>query len=74
MIVISDVRCSDCLHDFSGPRFAVIKDDKSQPYSDEERLLGGHLYQVLVCADCVQWYEDSTEVESQPDGTPKGTP
>jgi hypothetical protein len=62
MIVVSEIRCSDCLHEFAGLRFAVIKEDKSQPYNDEERLLGGHLYQVLVCRDCAEWYEDAVEV------------
>lgn len=63
MIVVSDVRCSDCLTEFHyGPRFAVIKEDKSQSYSDEERELGGHLYQVLVCADCAGWYADAVQI------------
>jgi hypothetical protein len=57
MIVVSEVRCSDCLGEFgNGPRFAVIKEDTGCSYSDEERLLGGHLYQVLVCKECVGWY------------------
>ncbi len=64
MIVVSEVRCSDCLTDFEdGPRFSVVKEDKSQPYNEEERLLGGHLYQVLVCDDCAEWYEDAVEVD-----------
>lgn len=59
MIVVSEVRCSDCLAEFhDARRFAVVKEDKSQSYSEEERQLGGHLYQVLVCADCVTWYGD----------------
>ena len=59
MIVVSDIRCSDCLEEFNGrPCFAVIKEDKGQSYSDEERLLDGHLYQVLVCGECVAWYGD----------------
>lgn len=66
MIVVSDVRCSDCLVEFgTGQRFAVIKEDKSQSYSEEERQLGGHLYQVLVCAECAGWYEESAEIESR---------
>lgn len=66
MIVVSEVRCSDCLAEFkTGPRFAVIKEDKSQPYTDEERQLGGHLYQVFVCGDCAAWYgDDVMEVPS----------
>ena len=64
MIVCSEVRCSDCLNEFRDrQRFAVIKEDKSQTYSDEERLLGAHLYQVLVCGECVGWYEDPVQVE-----------
>lgn len=64
MIVVSEVRCSDCLNEFGdGRRFAVIKEDKGQSYDDEERLLGAHLYQVLVCHDCVGWYDDPVEVE-----------
>ena len=63
LIVVSEVRCSDCFTEFGdGPRFAVIKEDTSQSYSDDERLLGGHLYQVLVCEDCAGWYEDAAEV------------
>jgi hypothetical protein len=63
MIVVSEVRCSDCLDDFDGgPRFAVIKNDTSQSYNDEERLLGAHLYQVLVCEACAQWYDDPVQV------------
>ena len=59
MIVVSEVRCSDCLTEVGdGSRFAVVKEDKSQSYTDEERLLGGHLYQVLVCEDCAGWYGD----------------
>lgn len=64
MIVVSEVRCSDCLNEFAdGPRFAVIKEDKSQAYSEEERLLSAHLYQVLVCGECVGWYDDCAEVK-----------
>lgn len=64
MIVVSEVRCSDCLVEFEdGSRFAVIKEDKSQAYNEEERLLGAHLYQVLVCEDCAAWYSDAVEVE-----------
>lgn len=64
MIVVSDVRCSDCLNEFNGgPRFAVIKEDKSQSYNEEERLLGAHLYEVFVCADCSGWYPDAAEVD-----------
>lgn len=64
MIVISEVRCSDCLDEFrDGPRFAVVKEDKSQFYNAEERLLGAHLYQVLVCSDCANWYDDKIKVE-----------
>lgn len=64
MIVVSEIRCSDCLSDFlSGRRYAVLKEDKSQPYSDEERGLGGHLYQVLVCEDCAAWYDEAIDVE-----------
>jgi hypothetical protein len=60
MIVVSEVRCSDCLQEFrDGPRFAVVKEDKSQSYSDEERLLGGHLFHVLVCELCAGWYDDA---------------
>jgi hypothetical protein len=59
VIVVSEVLCSDCLADFrDAPRYRVLKEDKSQPYSDEERLLGGHLYVVLVCEDCAGWYDD----------------
>ena len=60
MIVVSEVRCSDCLNEFKAdaPRFAVIKEDKSQDYNEEERLLGAHLFQVLVCADCAGWYDE----------------
>jgi hypothetical protein len=65
MIVVSEVRCSDCLAEFQGgPRFAVVKEDKSQSYSAEERQLGGHLYQVLVCADCAGWYDDAVNVSA----------
>jgi hypothetical protein len=43
VIVISEIRCSDCLSEFGqGPRFAVIKDDTSQVYNNEERRLGAH--------------------------------
>lgn len=64
MIVVSEVRCSDCLSEFhGGARFAVIKEDKSRAYTDEERKLSGHLYQVLVCLDCKDWYDDAVEVE-----------
>lgn len=67
MIIVSEVRCSDCLQEFhGGQRFAVIKEDKSQPYNDEELSLGAHLYQVLVCGDCAGWYEDPVEVEKLP--------
>ena len=63
MIVVSEVRCSDCLAEFGdGERFAVIKEDKSQSYNEEERLLGAHLYQVLVCRDCSGWYSDAVTV------------
>jgi DNA-directed RNA polymerase subunit RPC12/RpoP len=63
MIIVSDIRCSDCLQDFADrARFAVIKDDKSQPYTDEERLLGGYLYHVYVCEDCSKWYEDPVRI------------
>ena len=63
MIIVSECRCSDCLHEFrGGSRFAVIKEDTSWYYTDEERLLSGHLYEVLVCGDCVGWYEDSVEL------------
>jgi hypothetical protein len=31
MIVVSEIRCSDCLNEFGdGLRFAVVKEDKSQ--------------------------------------------
>jgi len=69
VIVVSEVRCSDCLTEFQGgTRFAVVKTDTSQPYSDEELQLGGHLYQVLVCAACAGWYEDAVlaALEGQP--------
>jgi hypothetical protein len=57
MIIYSEIRCSDCLSEFGdGPRYGVIKEDASHAYTDEERKLGGHLYQVLVCADCAAWY------------------
>lgn len=63
MIVVSEVRCSDCLDEFKGrPHYAVIKEDKSQTYTEEERRLGGHLYQVFVCGDCAAWYEDAVAV------------
>ena len=59
MIIVSEIRCSDCLDEFGdGHRYHVIKEDKSQDYSDEERLLGAHLYPVLVCEDCAGWYEE----------------
>lgn len=64
MIVVREVRCSDCLFEFGGLRFAVIKEDTSQSYNEEERLLGAHLYQVLVCRDCSLWYEDAVLVEA----------
>jgi hypothetical protein len=64
MIIVSEVRCSDCLAEFrDGPRYAVVKEDKSQSYNEEERLLGGHLYEVFVCADCANWYDDSVQVK-----------
>jgi hypothetical protein len=63
MIVVSEVRCSDCLQDFEdGPRFHVIKEDSSQSYTDEARQLGGHLYAVLVCEDCAVGYADPVEM------------
>jgi hypothetical protein len=63
MIIVSEVRCADCLEEFrEGPRYAVIKEDKSQAYNDEERLLGAHLYQVLVCGDCAGWYDEAIDV------------
>ncbi len=66
MIVVSEVLCSDCLNEFQdGPRFAVIKTDTSQSYNDEERKLGAHLYQVLVCDDCAQWYDDPVEAAAR---------
>ena len=37
-----------------------------QDYTDEERQLSAHLYQVLVCADCVGWYEHFAELEADP--------
>jgi hypothetical protein len=59
MIVVSEVRCSDCLAEFGdGPKFGVIKEDKSQSYNEEARMLGAHLFQVLVCGDCAGWYSD----------------
>jgi hypothetical protein len=62
VIVVSEIRCSDCLAEFKcGHRFAVIKEDTSQGYSPAERQLGAHLYQVLVCADCAGWYDDALE-------------
>ena len=65
MIVVSEIRCSDCLQEFNWrvPKFAVIKEDKSQSYNEEARVLGAHLYQVLVCGDCAKWYEDAVGVE-----------
>ena len=67
MIVVSEIRCSDCLNEFhGGPRYAVIKEDRSRSYSKEERQLSGHLYEVLVCGDCVGWYEDAAEIEGAP--------
>jgi hypothetical protein len=58
MIVASEIRCSECLDEFGdGARYAVVKEDTSNAYSDEERSLGGHLYQVLVCEDCANWYD-----------------
>ncbi len=63
MIVVSEVRCSDCFDEFKdGPRYAVLKEDKSRSYNDEERLLGAHIYPVLVCKICVGWYDDPAEV------------
>jgi hypothetical protein len=44
---------------------AVVKEDKVTAYNDEERSLGAHLYQVLVCEDCVGWYEDSVDIEGK---------
>ncbi len=64
MIIVSEIRCSDCLQEFDGgPRFAVIKEDKSQSYSEQERFWGGHLYEVFVCKDCAQWYGDAVARE-----------
>lgn len=69
MIVVSEIRCSDCLEEFrGGQRFAVLKEDTSQPYTDEERELGGHLYQVLVCRNCAGWYKDA--VAASPETEP----
>jgi len=65
MIVCNEVRCSDCLNEFNdSPRFAVIKEDTTRPYNEEERLLSGHLFEVLVCGDCVKWYEEFCEVSA----------
>ena len=66
MIVCSEIRCSDCLNEFKvdGPRFSVIKEDIHNSYSDEERRMGAHLYQVLVCDDCALWYEERIEISS----------
>ena len=71
MIDVSGIRCSDCLTEFkNGARFAVVKEDKSNSYTDEERLLGGHLSQVLVCQDCSGWYDDPIEAAPERE-TPK---
>jgi hypothetical protein len=60
---MTEMRCSDCLSEFEdGDRFAVIKEDKSRSYNDEERLLGAHLFQVLVCETCAGWYDDVARV------------
>lgn len=51
-------RCDDCLTglSISEPRFVVLKEDTSRPFNREERLMSAHLYEALVCADCVGWY------------------
>jgi len=60
------LRCADCLHDFhDGPRFAVIKEDTSRDYTIEERLVGGGLYQAIVCENCAGWYDHSAEVSPE---------
>lgn len=69
MIVVSEIRCSDCLQEFSGrARFGVVKEDTSRPHNDEERLLGAHLFQVLVCEDCSGWYRDAVMAVPAEDG------
>lgn len=71
MIVVSEVRCSDCLNEFgNGPKYAVIKTDKSQTYNEEEMLLGAHLFEVFVCRECVGWYGDDALVASEGDPKP----
>lgn len=63
MIIVSEVRCSDCLDEFGeGDRYAVIKRHDGDAYSDEELALGANLYHVLVCANCAGWYRDAVEV------------
>ncbi len=67
MIVCSEVRCSDCFEEFGDrDRYTVIKTDTSQSYTDEERQLSAHLFQVLVCANCAGWYRDVAEVKHEP--------
>jgi hypothetical protein len=70
MIVVSEVRCSDCLAEFgNAKRFHVLKEDKSRDYTDEERSMTAHLYPVLVCEACAGWYDDAVcacELESAP--------
>jgi hypothetical protein len=62
MIVVSEIRCSDCFAEFNGgPRFAVLKEDKSRSYNDEERLMTAHLYPVYVCKACSGWYSDAVQ-------------
>lgn len=64
MIVVSDVRCSDCFEEFGDrDRYHVLKTDTSRDYNDEERLLGAHVYHVLVCGSCAGWYRDPIEAE-----------
>lgn len=67
MIIVSEIRCSDCLDEFQGrARYAVVKEDTSQSYNDEERLLGAHLYQVPVCQRCSGWYDDAVLAGGEP--------
>lgn len=61
------MRCSDCLREFvNAERFAVLKEDTTRAYSDEERSFCAHLYEAFVCADCAGWYETPIAVEARP--------
>lgn len=67
-IGLAMIHCADCLDEFhDGPRFAVIKEDTTRDYTIEERLMGGGLYQAIVCENCAGWYDDSAEIERSDD-------